>query len=460
MDEFVEVKRTQRGTVVVMRRHATSTVTFQPLEAVSTLTHQELVATSSDARSSMSDPEVPIGDWIDKLQARGSDEHGTHWPHLDDDERERRLRILANNSQSTALLLRLILEGEEVDSIDRGVWQGMLRLLDIQSNREIAMGRFLHAAMDWTHDWDGHHGHDVQEARDDFLQACRRRIEGADISQEIPQTDYELQDASWRRKRIKRWDVLPKTLAQMAQDSDVRTLERVLVNPFTPPNILERSLELLPFQSDAWTAFSDFSGPRDNKGLPNLPEWQLEVDERIFMEFEEENEDGDLEIEDLARLHSDHVLFRMKDQVYLDQVLENQRTWVSIAYNPSLPAKVLTSLWNQLGWHERERELRCAILMNPNCPQELLTSEAARVISESDIELLSLVANPQTPGNILHEISLMSRNRDVHYFDSVGGKMDDVLMGVAVHPNTSPETRAFLALIDSEQIATALRATA
>jgi len=405
------------------------------------------------------DSEALIGEWIAKLDTRGVDEHGANWSQLNEIERERRIRILARDFESQAILLRLLLESEEADSADRRVWEDRLRLLEIRAAAESANRQYLHSAMDWTHDWDGDHGHDVQSVRAEFIRACRRLIEATDVFEQRSQSAWDLQNETRRRQKIKRWDLLPETFKQRYQDPTERTIEQLLANPFTPQEILERSLELFPFQADAWKRFTDYDGPSDNQGLPELSEWSHAVEDLIFEEFPDESEEADWDIEKVALLHGDHILFSLNNQAYLDEILENQRSWISIAYNRALPGKVLHALWKQLGWHLRELELKVVILMNANCPEELLTSEAAGVIANPDLELLGLVANPATPGNVLHQIALLGRDRTVNYFDGVGGTMDDVLMSVAVHPNILPETRALLALIGSEQVTTALQAT-
>jgi hypothetical protein len=49
---------------------------------------QETEATSFNIQIAIIGSQAPIGESIDKLQTRGVDEHDTHWPQSDYDERD------------------------------------------------------------------------------------------------------------------------------------------------------------------------------------------------------------------------------------------------------------------------------------------------------------------------------------------------------------------------------------
>lgn len=394
------------------------------------------------------------------------------WHHLDDLEYERRVDIVEKHYPAFIPVIALAQDGPEAGLRALGqYWNNQ----DSQQIRQAYQGfvtTVIHSSVDLLYSGDGLNYRDRVESFNKFEQACRSALKGkepatiTDLGQHVAEQcimrlpdcspDEQVQmlrvallgdstlgrtalspallfseqsrifyagrqdggDGIWQRGDLpalaRNWAAEPKFLKEMSDHPSEYVRSMVLCNPMADPVLLRRALELFPYPSEFWAKVADEEG-----GSCDLPEWARdEIDEK-----------GD------------------------------QLVWADIlTRNPMLSALVVTGVANQIAGHTMENDVWAGVLLHPSCPRSWLHGTYENS-SFSDWPLLCLAANPNTPSDVLAQMALLDESQSINLVENLSVTMNEVLIGVAVNPTTSIESRAALAMLGNEQVNLALRAT-
>jgi hypothetical protein len=384
--------------------------------------------------------EAELAAWVQAMRDSESVRDGVLWPNLDPSECARRMEIIRRHYPDLLPLIALAQDGEERARAVMLEYWSQIQLQRIHKSYTDYAYTLVASSIDLICTADGLNFEDKAEAENTLWQACEDRLTQVAFDGEFGEyflrtacsqhllkretlVDCSDRDGLECHQYATNWATSLEDLRILSERGSVDTQMGVLSNPMATKDVLmQASGAMSSYPKDSWEEFLQ----QDPVNGPDM-EW-----------LEDAAPDSIREIE---------------------RILDSPSAWLRVAENPMLPGESLFRLWCRVPGHNLETKLLASILLNPACTERFLFSVSVEALPAMSWNVVCLAANPSTPPNVLADIARLDRTQEVHIINELEGTMDDVLVGVALNPNTPETTRTALALMGIEKVSTALSAT-